>query len=146
MVGKIVAVPGKTCFLAAIHSKPSFTGLAGIFYSFIKLCYLTDNNRGILRILGVLSDIDLLNEANCTGLPQATGLNKSRAAHAPDSRSGSDDPAGPLRPEVLCVADLRVTQTNRLASRSPPAAAQHGCVGRRTDGATCICCAAAISR
>jgi hypothetical protein len=65
MVGKIVAVPGKTCFLAAIHSKPSFTGLAGIFYSFIKLCYLTDNNLGILRILGVLSDIDLLNEANC---------------------------------------------------------------------------------
>jgi hypothetical protein len=97
MVGKIVAVPVKTCFITAVRSKPPFTGLAGIFYSFIKLCYLTDNNRGILGIRAVLSDNDLLNEANCTGLPQATGLNKSRATHATDAGQG------PMTRPVRCV-------------------------------------------
>src|ERR1700761_1894116 len=106
MVGKIVAVPVKTCFITVVRSKPPLTGLAGIFYSFIKLCYLTDNNRGILRTRVDLSHIDLFNEANCTGLPHSTGLNKWCVAHATDGRPGSDDPAGPLRPEVLCVADL----------------------------------------
>ena len=97
MVGKIVAVPVKTCFITAVRSKPPLTGLAGIFYSFIKLCYLTDNNRGILTTRVDLSHIDLFNEANCTGLPHSTDLNKSRAAHATNAGQG------PMTRPVRCV-------------------------------------------